>query len=433
MLATSAIKHLLPRAARLWRYLLWLPPLVTLALVLLLHVDVPYYDQWDFLPLLDAYYQHRLNLSDFLQPHNGHILLLPRAIMLVLAILTHWNTLAEVLFTFVCMLANWILLQRIGRYLLNRALAASELLLLSLLVFSLAQGQNWLWGWQLQIPLALFWSLLGFLSLTSTRNNCTVLVCGSVCGIAATVSFAGSLPYWLACLPLLWQRERRLLVPWLLISASVLLVYIEWTGSASLSSGIPLPPASDTLRHIRNTLAIIGSLGAQYSLGSATSVGALMLFSLAAYYRKVSPQQRAWILTLVSFVIGNALLTSMQRAGLGDEQMLATRYTTLTLPVWVAGSLSATALIAAQTKKFRHALFTVMLCGITASSIYGSQDLLQMHRRMLRGSEALSNIDNDSGKKLLPRINPRHDQAQAVREVKQLQQYHLSFYRRAAD
>ncbi len=413
----------------LWRYLLWLPPLITLSLVLALHIDVPYYDQWDLLPLLDAYYQHRLTCLDFLQPHNGHILFFPRITMLTLALLTHWNTLAEVLFTFACMLVNWMLLQKIGQHLLNRKLAASEQLLLSLLVFSLAQGQNWLWGWQLQIPLALFWSLLGFLALTSARSHWTALVCGSLCGIIATMSFAGSLSYWLAGLPLLWQRQPRLIAPWACIGASVLLLYAWQVGAVSSDGSISLPPASDALRHLRNTLAIIGGLGARYSLGSAAAVGALMLVILATHYIQASAQQRAWILALISFVACNALLTSMQRAGLGDEQMLATRYTTLTLPMWVAAGLSAINI----TTKHRHAVLLILLLGLTVNSFYGSHDLLQMHRRMLRGSEALANIGTTEGQRLLPRINPRQDQQQAMHEVKLLQQYRLSFYRRSVD
>jgi hypothetical protein len=409
----------------------WLPPLVTLSLVLALHIDVPYYDQWDLLPLLHAYYQGTLQWHDLLQPHNGHILLLPRIVMLCLATQTQWNTLAEVLFSFACMLANWFLFQLMAATLLERSLSPLEKIAISLLVFSLTQAQNWLWGWQLQIPLALMFILCGICSLLYIRNDLVALVATAICGGAATFSFAGSLPFWIAVIPILWQRQRILLLPWILISGVCILVYANLIGLLQNTAAEQvLPDASEILRHARNTLAVLGNLVARFNMFAAAAAGFSAIFIVCLKYSKLPPKQKSLALTLLIFSAGSALLVSLSRSGLGDEQMLASRYGTLTLPLWIT---MAMLLIAKQhtQQKIINSIGGLLLFSLLLSDAYSIQDFQQLHKRLQRGSAALAQIDSIEGQKQIAVINPRKDHEQALQEVHLLQQYHFSFYRRA--
>lgn len=408
----------------------WLPPLCTLALVLLLHVDVPYHDQWDLLPLLDAALRNEFRWADLLQPHNGHILLLPKLVMLALALLTQWNTLAEVLFGFLCMLGSWLLLQAMAAQVLSRPLLVVEKTVLSLLVFSWSQAQNWLWGWQLQIPLALLLLLCGFAALQRLRHDGAAVLLAALCGIAAMLSFAGSLPFWPAVLPLLWQRRRWLVIPWLLLSCLLLFAYARVAGMvATDDASAALPAANEILRHLRNTLALLGNLVARFNLHAATAAGLCGVLLLLWQARPRTATVRALGLSVLLFAAGTALLVSLTRSGLGDEQMLASRYGTLTLPFWVVVAVLLSDAIHSKVQPMRLAIAGCLLFSLLASQAYSWQDFYQLHRRLERGAVALQQIDTEQGRKLLPVINPRSDRERAVQEVLLLRQYRLSAFR----
>lgn len=404
----------------------WLPPLLTLAVVLSSHMDVPYHDQWDLLPLLHAWYQGTLQWQDLLAPHNGHILLLPKTVMLTLAVLTQWNTLAEVLFGFACMLGCWQLLQALAAILAGRSLLLAEQTALSLLVFSLAQAQNWLWGWQLQIPLALLCLLAGITLLLRQRSDSAALALAALCGAAATLSFAGSLPYWIAVLPLVWQRKPWLVLPWLLIAALCLLAYARLAG---MSGGGHWPDPAELPRHLRNTLAVLGNLVARYNGLAATAAGVIGLAIVAMPFARLAPAQKALASSLLLFCLGSALLVSLSRAGLGDEQMLASRYGTLMLPFWTVATILLLQGIRQPANKGALLTGTLLLCSVIGSSLYSLQDIQQLHKRQTKGALALAQINTAAGQQQLAVINPRHDRAQALQEVALLQQYRLSFFR----
>ena len=421
----------------------WLPPLLTLSLVLTLHIDAPYYDQWDLLPLLHAHYQGTLQWQDLLQPHNGHILLLPKMVMLGLAILTHWNTLAEVLFSFLCMLLNWCLLQKMAGTLLNRALSMPEKCAVSLLVFSLSQAENWLWGWQLQIPLALLFILSGFCALLYVRHTLLSLVIATACGVAATCSFAGSLPFWIAAMPLLWQRQRTLLIPWCLITGASLFSYANFISAPQYPSLVldAMHP-TELLHHARNTLAVLGNLAGRFHMVAAISMGFTATIIIAMYMAAINipntqsgtltSKQKHLAMAMFLFSAGSALLVSLSRSGLGDEQMLASRYSTLTLPFWVAAAILLILRIQEYKKPQLRILGVILLVSLLASETYSIRDFQKLHNRLQRGSAALNNMDNTREKTQIGVINPRKDSAQALQEARLLQQYQLSTYRESA-
>ena len=64
-------------------------------------VDVPYWDQWDLVPLLQKMDDGSLSLNDLWSQHNEHRLLFPRLVMLVLARISDWNIYLEYAVSFV--------------------------------------------------------------------------------------------------------------------------------------------------------------------------------------------------------------------------------------------------------------------------------------------------------------------------------------------
>src|SRR6185295_10773946 len=98
-------------------------------------------------------------LSDIWTLHNEHRLLFPQIIMLGLARLTSWDIRFELGTSVLLATAIFLLLSR-------QVLITAEKLqipalrwaipLIGVVVFSIGQYQNWLWGWQLQIFLSVF-------------------------------------------------------------------------------------------------------------------------------------------------------------------------------------------------------------------------------------------------------------------------------------
>ncbi|HZS38481.1 MAG TPA: hypothetical protein VFF06_16715, partial [Polyangia bacterium] len=61
------------------------PAIALAAFVWRFGVDVPYWDQWELVPLLKGAHDGTLRAADFFALHNEHRLVVPRLIMLGLA------------------------------------------------------------------------------------------------------------------------------------------------------------------------------------------------------------------------------------------------------------------------------------------------------------------------------------------------------------
>lgn len=417
------------RINRLTRHGAWVLFLLLCITVLSLHRDVPYHDQWDLLPVLDRWYQGQLQFQDLLVPHNGHILLLPQLLMLGLAWLTHWNTLAEVVCNLLLGAVNYVLLLRLlctgpG----STPSPALTRLPLAVLAFSLAQADNWLWGWQLQVPLCLSAVLAGTAALHTLHSPARAVMIASLCALAASTSFAAGLVFWFAAIPLVWQRGRGWLLLWLAFTvacASAYLLLLRQAGSALPTPTSPDSIASVLLSLIHNTLTCLGSLPGRLHLSIATAVGLLGAGGMAwLLCQPATTGQRAMLACLALFSLGAALLVAISRGSFGSEQMLASRYTTLTLPLW--GSLLCSLL--SFPHRIRWAGWLLVLLA-TATSAASFADLQRLHNRLAKGELALAQPDSPEGLRALRSINPRGDIQQAQREVALLAQYRLSFYR----
>ena len=64
-------------------------------LVALHGVDVPFWDQWELVPLLSALDGGTLTFGELWAPHNEHRILIPQLLMLGLASVSAWNTWLE--------------------------------------------------------------------------------------------------------------------------------------------------------------------------------------------------------------------------------------------------------------------------------------------------------------------------------------------------
>ena len=147
-----------------------LPLFFLLLVVVRFAVGVPFLDHWELVPVLEKSYAGTLSFADVWAQHNEHRILFPRLIMLALARVSDWNTHLELEVNIVLGLGILVV------YALQVKSTARELRhpdltwaipLASLVVFSVTQYENWLWGWELQFFLNLFCVVAGVLVLAN--------------------------------------------------------------------------------------------------------------------------------------------------------------------------------------------------------------------------------------------------------------------------
>ena len=79
--------------------ILILPLIIEVFYIRSFGVNVVYWDQWELVPLLDKLYDSSLTFDDLFAQHNEHRIFFPRIIMLGLAYMTQYNTIAEMFFS----------------------------------------------------------------------------------------------------------------------------------------------------------------------------------------------------------------------------------------------------------------------------------------------------------------------------------------------
>ncbi len=189
-------------------------------------VNVP---QWDEIEIVDLFQQHdagTLGVSDFWRQHNEHRIFFPNVIMYNLAYLTKWNIGAEALlsFMFACGALVFLLLT-VRRTIKTRSIRIAAMLFTACLLFSPMQGENWLWGWQLEWYLTVFaltgamWSLCAWPSRFDQRWR-----------MPAALALALVATYSLGSGPFIW-----------IIGAAALLLRRETWRRLALWGGVAVP------------------------------------------------------------------------------------------------------------------------------------------------------------------------------------------------
>ncbi len=258
-----------------------LPGLVALAFVQRFAVDVPSYDEWNFMPTVEAFYSGGDWWSMVVQHYGEHRIVLPRLVILFLSLVTDLDVRVEELLAALFMLGAavvcWSLLRRTGG-------PRWAIVPVGWLILSTAQFENLLVGWQFQVPMMSFFALCAITLLAGDgrwRGAAAAL-----CGVAATFSFANGMAVWPAGLVAIaaaapGTRRRRLAV---------------WSGTAVAAAvayrwgyqGFDRPPAGYELavfRHPWNAARMFVALaGNNFGAGTipAMTVAGVVVLTLSA-------------------------------------------------------------------------------------------------------------------------------------------------------
>lgn len=334
-----------------------LPPAALVILVQRFWINVPFGDQWELIEHIQLLVSAELSLPDLWSQHNEHRLFFPRAVMLGLAWASSWDTRYEMAFSVVVAAASfgalWLLIRRTfpaGRWWVPATVAVAT----SLVVFSPAQWENWLWGWQIQWFMNVFALLCAVVVLALWPRNrpaWQAVALGAVAALLGHYSLANGLFIWLACLPLLVfdQRYRHLVGVWVVaggLSTAAYLNNYEKPGNHPAYSEFFAQPAEswEYVTVYLGRLYFENQLWASLA-GSALLVTFLGLCGWLVLGRREMLLQAAPWLAVGFYALLSALVTAIGRAGFGAEQANSSRYTTIGL-LFTLGTLTLFTLLA---------------------------------------------------------------------------------------
>ena len=121
---------------------------------------VPFWDQWEFVPVLEKLHYHTLKFADLWQQHNEHRILFPKILMLILAYFSGWNFFVEFCAILVISAINLFLLYSILDKTIDSRKSIVLKIIMPLLIFSMIQYENWSCSWQIQIYMSVFGAII---------------------------------------------------------------------------------------------------------------------------------------------------------------------------------------------------------------------------------------------------------------------------------
>jgi hypothetical protein len=317
-------------AARLAR-LAVLVIVVAFATVMVGHaVDLPRQDDWPEIV-------HRLRLAengqwdrmDWFAQSSQHRHAAPRLLLLAMAAATSWCASAFAWVAVLAHIGSWLSVV----WLIRGELDEWAVLAFSLVWFSPAQYESFVWGWALHGGLTLLFSILAVVAVEARRGPVGVLLAIACCTLAS-YSTAPGLISWIVCVGLLMARRRR-------HAAVVLLLAAVSCGATYFARYVPNGEyAALQFRIVDESLSAREGIGVALGLfaqplglapRAAALVGASLLSLLLLGARSSGTRRR---LALAGLGLAWWLATVLGRYD-GTTSMLAiSRYGWTVLPLW---------------------------------------------------------------------------------------------------
>ena len=331
------------------------PILILLFLIHKYAVNIPVGDQWDVVYLFEKYYTDELSFFDLWKQHNEHRLFFPKLVFLGLGIASHYNVLYEmavnVLFAFLIYL---FIVWHINR---NRKILRINnyrwlWVYFSFFIFSLSQWENWLWGFQLQWFLNILAVVAGAFIISNYPVKLATFCLLACCGVIAAFSLSSGVLYWIVILFFLLVYAMRIeqkanfvkVLAWIVLFVGILAVYLYKYEKPAYHPSL-LYFLKDPISFAAYVAAYIGSPLSFYGKTLSILFGLFGLilftfFSMRYIFRKPSRELKPWLFFLIIglYSILSAVLTAVGRAEFGVAQATSSRYTTVSIILWVSVS-----------------------------------------------------------------------------------------------
>ncbi|MDF1654024.1 MAG: hypothetical protein P1U34_02835 [Coxiellaceae bacterium] len=316
---------------------------VPLTMIALLHYHLPYCDSWDDVTRMYLQYTHHtLPLKSLLARHNEHRLLLTRLIYFANALFAPHSTVFVQLTSYALFIMCFALIiyyfQRTARLFNQYATHPAFYLLLALILFPSTNLTYWRWGFVVQFPLTLLFTLLSLFCIQS-QISWRRLTAVMACAILATCSSANGLIVWLIGLPLLlaYGNSWRKITCFSLVALTTIVSYLQDGATQHIIFSRPIKSLAYFVSFLGNPIGFQTSRAITVLFGSIICV----LFFILAYrgYRRLSSRQwqafYPWC-ALALFSYGNAFVGSVTRVLSGPGQATSPRYVSFSAMLYIA-------------------------------------------------------------------------------------------------
>ena len=365
--------------------LLMVPPLSLLYYINAFGVNVVFWDDWQEVNLVQKTMNRTLSFSDLLVQHNEHRMPFPDLFMIAIEILTQYNMVAVMFFSWIliCLTALFIFLLFRRQFHWSNYPKLTLIFLPALLIlFSFKQWGSILWAITSQIYLMIFGVVAAF-SLLEMSKKVDVWFASSILAASlASFSYLAGLLAWPVGLfqIIISKKEKALsrMAIWCTVSVFVFTSYFWGWVKPSYH-----PPLNYVLTEpVDATKYFFAFVGSPFFWDSVvTSEIAGLLVTLIAvsvlvytYRSKVLRNNGVW-LSLILFAALSALITTVGRSGFGTVQAEDSRYT----PMIALGAIGlyflALSLFAKPSGRRRagaYALFVLVALSIISAYSTGS-------------------------------------------------------------
>jgi hypothetical protein len=370
-------------------------------------VSVIFWDEWDIVPLIDHLRTGTLTLQQLWTLHNGHRLLVPNLVFLLVAQLAAFDTRVLMYLSAGLLIISFILLVVTYRRREDSLLGIAPV---AYLMFSLAQWENALMGFQVAwyIVLACLFGLI--YCLEQSGRNRPAFASGVALSIVASLSSLQGLLLWPVgfIYTMRGNFTWRQRVAWASFGLVTALVYFRHFGRGgswlSHSVSHPLESAKFFLVAIGSVIPM-GKLGGYVPSLFLEGLFGLLLCALSVYViiaggtRARSDEAFLAPITLVTFALMFNIMLAAGRTGLwgGLKAAELSRYSTYNLLLLVGDYLALLRLL--MTRQGREATIValvgavavLMFVQVAVSSWVGLQMGKEAFRNRIQGADLVVN------------------------------------------
>ena len=213
-----------------------IPVVLLIGFVANFSVNVPIDDEWRLASLFEKIAAGNVTFNDFWALHSNHRILFPKITIAVLAFASRWNINYQLCLSIALAVVTFIALYKLSSMQVKNAgdnLWHLANILTCILLCSLVQHENWLWGFQLAWFLVNLCFVAAVYALVSNHKllpYIKISIAAIFC-LIASFSLAQGLLSWLAAIPAVAAlegnaaRKRKRLILWMLLFAATCAVY----------------------------------------------------------------------------------------------------------------------------------------------------------------------------------------------------------------